>query len=58
MLEAYKTQGEAMWEKFNAPEDKKIWFYEQAFQIISSRLDSPIVKELEILLRQARKRLL
>lgn len=47
MIEAYKTQGEKLWDKFNAPLDKKIWFYGECLNILKERLDNPIVEELE-----------
>lgn len=47
MAEAYKIQGEKLWEKFNAPADKKLWFYKEVLQVLKERLDSDIVKELE-----------
>ncbi|MDO8530126.1 MAG: HD domain-containing protein [bacterium] len=47
LMEAYKEQGESLWAKFNAPEDKKIWFYSEVLKILQERLDNPIVKELE-----------
>ncbi len=47
MIEEYKEQGESMWKAFNAPQDKKLWFYGEVLAILKKRLDNKIVKELE-----------
>ncbi len=47
MIEAFKEQGNKLWEKFNAPIDMKIWFYGQVLGILKERLKSEMVKELE-----------
>lgn len=47
MAEAYREQGDKMWEKFNSPADKKIWFYEEVYNTLKDRLDNPIVGVLE-----------
>jgi len=47
MAESYKEQGEALWERFNSPADKKFWFYEEVYNIIEKRLDNKIVAELK-----------
>jgi (p)ppGpp synthase/HD superfamily hydrolase len=38
MYDAYKEIGPALWDRFNAPSDKKIWFYEEVFKIVEQRL--------------------
>lgn len=47
MIEEYKKQGESMWKAFNAPQDKKLWFYGEVLAILKKRLKNAIVKELE-----------
>jgi hypothetical protein len=47
MREAYQEQGEALWERFNSPADKKLWFYEEVAKILREKLSNPIVSELE-----------
>ena len=48
MIGAYKEQGEALWGKFNAPSDKKLWFYEEVLKVLKERgLDDRIVKDYE-----------
>lgn len=47
MVEAHRAQGEAMWEKFNSPKDKKLWFYEEVLKIVRKRLKGGILQELE-----------
>jgi hypothetical protein len=48
MASAYEDVGDSLWSHFNAPEDKKLWFYEEVIKVVRQRLaDSPIVEELE-----------
>lgn len=47
MIDEYKKGGEKIWKKFNAPEDKKVWFYGEVLSVLKERLQNPIVKELE-----------
>lgn len=54
MMYDYSYMGEDMWKRFNAPKDKRLWFYAEALKILKERLDSPIVGELEQVLEQAR----
>lgn len=55
LQEAYKEQGEDLWKKFNAPEDKKIWFYGEVLNILKEKLKNPIVKELEKVYKEMQK---
>lgn len=55
MLDAYKKRGDSMWEDFNAPTDKKIWFYREVLNILKEKLDNEIVKELEEVYLRAEK---
>jgi len=55
MIAAYKEQGEKLWDRFNSPKDKKFWFYEEVYKILEQRLDSEMVKELRLLIDQARE---
>ena len=57
LVAAYRAQGESMWKKFNSPADKKIWVYEQTYQIIKQRLKNPIVQKLAKTLKSAKKSL-
>jgi len=48
MASAYEYIGDSLWGHFNAPEDKKLWFYEEVIKVVRQRLaDSPVVDELE-----------
>lgn len=47
MIEEYKISGDAIWSKFNAPEERKLWFYGEVLRVLKERLKSPIVKKLE-----------
>ncbi len=54
LVEEYKEKGDKIWEKFNAPKDKKIWYYEEVLKIAREKLDSEIVDELEALYDKAK----
>lgn len=54
MIEAYKEYGDAMWDSFNNPPERKLWFYEEILHILKKRLHSPIVGELELVYKKAR----
>ncbi len=58
MINAYQEQGEALWDNFNSPKEKKLWLYEEITKLLRERLNSPIVDELEAVYRQAEKILL
>lgn len=53
MIDEYKASGDKIWAKFNAPEEKKIWFYGEVLSILKRRLKNPIVKELEKTYKEA-----
>jgi len=36
-----------MWEDFNAPVERQIWYYGEVFQILKRRLQNNIVQELK-----------
>ena len=55
LLYDYETMGEEMWSKFNAPADKRLWFYKKAIEIFHERLDHPLVVELEKMFEKAKK---
>ena len=46
MIDEYRKSGEKIWAKFNAPEERKLWFYGEVLNVLKDRLDNPIVKEL------------
>ncbi|MFZ4648385.1 MAG: HD domain-containing protein [Patescibacteria group bacterium] len=58
MINAYQVKGEALWDHFNAPKEKKLWLYEEIAKLLKERLNSPIVAELESVYAQAEKILL
>jgi (p)ppGpp synthase/HD superfamily hydrolase len=45
MMSAYKSQGEEFWDKFNAPKDKILWYYQQVLLVLENRLSNEIVLE-------------
>lgn len=54
-IEAYKEQGNKIWENFNSSSDKRMWFYEEVLKILEEKLDNKIVKEFEEVYSEARK---
>ncbi len=54
MIEAYNLEGENLWSKFNAPLDKKLWFYEEVLKIAEARIKNGIVGELRGKLEESR----
>lgn len=55
IIEAYKEQGDKVWENFNSPPDKRMWFYEEVLKILKERLDNEIVKEFEKVYSEAKE---
>ena len=53
MIDAYKQQGESLFSKFNSPPDKKLWFYGEVLRILKEKLRNKIVKELELVYKEA-----
>lgn len=54
LIEEYKEKGDKIWEKFNSPSDKKLWYYEEILKIAKEKLDGEIVDELEVLYNKAK----
>jgi len=58
LLDSYKLSGKSILEKFNAPPDQLLWFYQSVFTILAERLDNDIVDELEkVLLRVIQRKI-
>jgi (p)ppGpp synthase/HD superfamily hydrolase len=55
LIEAYGEHGEKLWEKFNAPIEKKLWFYEEVLNVLKSRLNNEIVRELQKIYKRANR---
>lgn len=55
LAEAHGIQGEEIWEIFNAPKEKVIWFYREVLKIVSRRLDNLIVSEFRETLAKVEK---
>jgi len=49
MLEAFRKFGDKAFERFNAPADKKIWFYEECLKIFKEDKEMPteLIKNIE-----------
>lgn len=58
MISAYKEKGDALWDNFNSPKEKKLWLYQEILKFMKERLNNPIVNELEEVYDQAEKALL
>lgn len=58
MIGAYREKGEALWNNFNSPKERKLWLYKEILKFMKGRLDNPIVKKLEEVYSQAEKILL
>jgi (p)ppGpp synthase/HD superfamily hydrolase len=55
MIVDHETYGDEIWEKFNSPMDKKIWFYGEVLKILREKLDNPIINEFEEVFDRAKK---
>lgn len=53
--EAYKKGGEQIWERFNAPKEDKIGFYESVYRIVNGRFSHPVIAGLKRALDQTKK---
>lgn len=58
MIAAYQEKGEALWDNFNSPKEKKLWLYQEILKSMKGRLNNPIVTELEEVYGQAEAMLL
>ncbi len=47
IIRNYEKQGEKLWTKFNAPPEKKYWYYKEAVEIITKKLDGKISQDLK-----------
>ncbi|MFA5947596.1 MAG: HD domain-containing protein [Candidatus Gracilibacteria bacterium] len=57
MLDAFRKFGEKANEKFNAPADKKLWFYEECLKIFKNdeQMPTQIIQNMEDVLKELRK---
>ncbi len=49
-LDEHALYGDAVWEKFKRNADNLIWFYTEAAEVISTRLEHPLVDEMNRLI--------
>ncbi|MGG6285615.1 HD domain-containing protein [Leptolyngbya sp. AN03gr2] len=47
----WQRQGDRVWERFNASQSEILWFYGACIEAIRDRFDSPMVTELQTILR-------
>lgn len=57
MMSAHEEQGDALWSKFNSPQEDKLWFYGEVLNIVKRRLKNDIVQELEQVYKEAQMKL-
>ncbi len=55
LLDAYKEQGDAVWDKFNATPEEIIWFNGDVLRILRTRMGVELVRELERIYKQVCK---
>lgn len=53
MISAYQEKGDALWDNFNSPKEKKLWLYQEILKFMKGRLNNLIVNELEEVYGQA-----
>ncbi len=53
MIDAYRIQGDKLFDKFNSPADKKLWFYGEVLKVLKAKLKNKIVEELELIYKEA-----
>ncbi len=46
MVEAYRRMGEQVWQKFNAPIERRQWFHGEVVKIIQEKIDGPLADTL------------
>lgn len=56
MMDAYDYLGEGIWSKFNSPPEKKIWFYEEVYKIVSEHIPATMKNEYGALIKNAKKK--
>lgn len=57
LLAAYERSGRAIWERFSAPKEHKIAFYEDVYRAVKGRFKDPIVSQLGKAIRKTKKKL-
>ena len=55
LIKAYEEQGDELWSKFNAPTDRKVWYYEEVAKILDNKLDNSIVSVLNAEIEKMKK---
>ena len=51
----YKKSGSVIWERFNAPKEKQIWFYKEFNKIITGRLSNEIAQKFATIVTELEK---
>jgi (p)ppGpp synthase/HD superfamily hydrolase len=58
MMALYRQAGESMWQHFNSPKGKKLWLYQEISKFLRTKLDNPIIDELDRVYAEAEKLML
>ncbi len=51
-LDEHRLHGDAVWERFERKAEQIVWFYEEAARVISTRLEHPLVTEMQRVLAE------
>jgi len=54
-LEAYQSQGEAVWKKFNRGKEGMLWYWVELLKMLKSTWKHPLLKEYEAILKKLRR---
>ena len=49
---AYSVMGEALWKRFNASKEKKLWFYEEIYKEVKKKFRHGLIRELHTVLKE------
>lgn len=56
ILRDIREIGDEVWKRFNAPPDRQLWYYRSLLEIFQARLKSPMVFELDDIVRELERR--
>lgn len=47
ILKDYRDIGETVWNRFNAPRDRVLWYYRSLANIFLAKMESPLARDLD-----------
>lgn len=47
MIASYEKHGDSLWERFNAPFEKQLWFYQEILNVLKKKLNNRITNDYE-----------